>query len=164
MTESFPRKQATTQRFTLGAPRSFRISPDGSRVAFLRSQGGTDPVPCLWVLDVATGDERLVADPAAVGDEESQISDEEKARRERQREQAGGIVAYATDDAVSVAAFSLSGRAYLVCLAGKGSSGVQAFAARAPAMDPRPDPDGRHVAYVCDGALRVPGAATRRRP
>jgi dipeptidyl-peptidase-4 len=160
MTDSFPRQQARTQRFTLGVPRSFRISPDGSRVAFLRSQGGTDPVTCLWLLDVATGDERLAADPAAVGDEGGQISDEEKARRERLREQAGGIVAYATDDALSVAAFSLSGRAYLASLAAKGGSGVQALAARSPAMDPRPDPAGRQVAYVCDGALRVTGAAS----
>ena len=33
---------------------------------FLRSRGGTDPVTCLWTLDLATGDERLVADPAAL--------------------------------------------------------------------------------------------------
>jgi dipeptidyl-peptidase 4 len=160
MTESFPRQQARTQRFTLGAPRSFRISPDGRRVAFLRSQGGADPVTCLWVLDVATGDERLVVDPAAVGDEGGQISQEEKARRERLREQAGGIVAYATDDALSVAAFSLSGQAYLASLDRKDGSGAQPLAARAPALDPRPDPAGRHVAYVCDGALRITGIAT----
>ncbi len=49
--------------FTLGAPRSFRLSPDGETVVFLRSRGGTDPVTCLWALDIATGDERLVADP-----------------------------------------------------------------------------------------------------
>ena len=39
------------------------LSPDGERVAFLRSRGGTDPVTCLWTLDLATGVERLVADP-----------------------------------------------------------------------------------------------------
>ena len=55
MTESFPRQQARTRRFTLGLPRSFQISPDGDRVAFLRSRGGADPVNCLWVLDTATG-------------------------------------------------------------------------------------------------------------
>jgi len=67
MTESFPRLRARTRRFTLGLPRSFQISPGGDRVAFLRSRGGGDPVNCLWVLDVATGAERLVADPAALG-------------------------------------------------------------------------------------------------
>ena len=43
MTESFPRQQARTQRFTLGLPRSFQISPAGDRVAFLRSRGGFPP-------------------------------------------------------------------------------------------------------------------------
>ena len=55
MTESFPRQEARTRRFTLGVPRSFRISPDGSRVAYLRTKGGGDPVTCLWMLDVESG-------------------------------------------------------------------------------------------------------------
>ena len=63
MTDSFPRQQARTQRFTLGAPRSFQIAPDGDLVVFLRSRGGTDLVTCLWALDVPSGTERLVADP-----------------------------------------------------------------------------------------------------
>ena len=63
MTDSFPRRQARTRRFTLGTPRGVALSPDGTRVAFLRSRGGTDAVTCLWSLDVPTGDERLVADP-----------------------------------------------------------------------------------------------------
>ena len=102
MTDSFPRRQARTRRFTLGAPRGFTISPDGDRVVFLRSRGGTDPVTCLWTLDLATGAERLVADPAALdsaGDED--LPPEERARRERSREQAGGVVGYATDRATS---------------------------------------------------------------
>ena len=108
MTDSFPRRQARTRRFTLGAPRGFTISPDGDRVVFLRSRGGTDPVTCLWTLDLATGAERLVADPAALdsaGDED--LPPEERARRERSREQAGGIVGYATDRATSTVAFAL---------------------------------------------------------
>src|ERR1043165_2952573 len=55
MTESFPRQDARTRRFTLGVPRAFRVSPDGARVAFLRTQGGGDPVTCLWVLAAAAG-------------------------------------------------------------------------------------------------------------
>ena len=66
MTESFPRQQARTRRFSLGVPRSFRVAPDGGRVAFLRSKTGTDPLTCLWQLHVATGQEELVADPAAL--------------------------------------------------------------------------------------------------
>ena len=67
MTETFPRQQARTRQYTLGLPRSFQISPDGGRVAFLRSRGSGDPVTCLWVLDSVTGIEHLVADQMTVG-------------------------------------------------------------------------------------------------
>jgi len=157
MTESFPRQEARTRRFTLGVPRGFRVSPDGARVAYLRTKGGADPVTCLWVLDVDHGQERLVADPGALGADEEDLPPQERARRERVREQAGGIVAYATDHAVTVAAFALSGHVYAVSLTGDsaGFGVAREVATRTPALDPRPDPAGRRLAYVCDGALRV---------
>jgi dipeptidyl-peptidase-4 len=110
---------------------------------------------------VASGQERLVADPRALGADEDDLPAQERARRERVREQAGGIVAYATDQAVTVAVFALSGHVYAVPLTGA-STGQQSPAAcqvatRTPALDPRPDPAGRRLAYVCDGALRVTG-------
>jgi dipeptidyl-peptidase-4 len=171
MTDSFPRQHARTRGFSLGVPRSFQISPDGRRIAFLRSQGGSDPVTCLWLLDTETGRERLVADPAALpaaadgpggpdgaGQQEPA---EERARRERSREQAAGIVAFATDDALAVAAFAVAGRVYLADLrAGAGEQAVRAVPAAVPALDPRPDPTGRTVAYVHAGALRITDLAT----
>ena len=62
VSDTFPRQYARTQRFTLGEPRNLEVSADGQRVVFLRSAGGSDPVTSLWVLDVATGEERIVAD------------------------------------------------------------------------------------------------------
>lgn len=156
MSESFPRQEARTRRFTLGLPRAFRISPDGARVVFLRSQGGADPVTCLWMLDVGTGKERLLADPRALGADEENLPAAERARRERVREQAGGIVAYATDSAVTVAAFALSGRVYAVGLTGDDARPYE-VTTRTPALDPRPDPAGGRLAYVSDGALHVTG-------
>src|ERR1700722_9786003 len=67
MTDTFPRQQARTKKFSCGVPRSFQVSPDGARIVFLRSQGGTDPVTCLWVRDLAAAAERLVVDPAGIG-------------------------------------------------------------------------------------------------
>src|SRR5450755_1957385 len=110
MTDSFPRQYARTQRFTLGVPRSFQISPDGETVAFLRSKGGDDPVTCLWVLDVGTGTERLVVDPGQIGAPGLALDPEEKARRERSREQAAGIVGFAADGEFRTVAFTLSGK------------------------------------------------------
>ena len=161
MTESFPRQEARTRRFTLGVPRAFRISPDGTRVVFLRTQGGGDPVTCLWVLDVGRGPERLVADPRTLGGDEEDLPPQERARRERVREQAGGIVAYATDADLVTAVFSWSGRVYAVDLTGPDAnpSTPHEVAVPSPALDPRPDPTGKRLAYVCAGALRVASLA-----
>jgi dipeptidyl-peptidase 4 len=156
VTDSFPRQSARTRNFTLGAPRSFQVSPDGAIVAFLRSRGGSDPVTCLWTLDVASGKERLIADPAVVTDRPALDDPVEKARRERVRERAAGIVAFATDASCTLAAFTLTGVVYLADLKG---GGVRSLTTRTPAADPRPDPGGRHVAYVSQGALRVAAAA-----
>jgi dipeptidyl-peptidase-4 len=158
---SFPRLSARTQRFTLGQPRSARVSPDGQRVLFLRTRGSTDPVKCLWQLDAASGAERLVADPVALleGAKES-LTQEERARRERLREGGGGIIAYALDDAAQTAAFALSGRLFVARLP---DGEVREIAVRGPVADPRPSPDGRRIAYVTAGALHVTGLPAEER-
>ncbi|MEU3247999.1 prolyl oligopeptidase family serine peptidase [Streptomyces sp. NPDC006875] len=150
---SFPRRYARTQRFTLGAPRAFTVSPDGSRVVFLRSPSGTDRANRLWVLDVADGRERVVADPAALlGGAGEHLSAAERARRERSREGGAGVVGYATDDAVELASFALSGRLFTAELR---AGTARELRVPGPVIDPRPSPDGRLVAYVSQGALRV---------
>ncbi|MGH3391516.1 MAG: prolyl oligopeptidase family serine peptidase [Actinomadura sp.] len=150
---NYPRQSARTRRFTLGVPRGFQISPDGSRVLFLRTPGGTDPVTCLWTFSPETGAEELVADPRTLDADEANLPPEERARRERARESAGGIVGFATDRDLSVAAFALAGQLFVTDLA---SGAVRALdAAATPVFDPRPDPTGRRVAYVSGRTLRV---------
>ncbi|MFJ9023845.1 prolyl oligopeptidase family serine peptidase [Streptomyces sp. NPDC102259] len=154
--DSFPRRHARTQRFTLGAPRSFTVAPDGSRVVFLRSGSGTDRAGALWVLDPADGTERPAADPRALlGGTSEDLSPQERARRERSREGGAGIVGYATDEAVELASFALSGRLFTAELR---VGTATELAVPGPVIDPRPSPDGRLVAYVVGGALRVVGA------
>jgi len=152
--DSFPRQKARTRNFTLGAPRSFAVAADGSRVVFLRSPAGDDPRTALWVFDLAVGRERLVADPAdlAAGDSGEDLSTEERARRERTRETAGGIVAYATDANAQIAALVQSGRLFVADLL---AGGARELDVPTPVFDPRPDPSGRHVAFVHERALHV---------
>ncbi|MGW5660248.1 prolyl oligopeptidase family serine peptidase [Streptomyces sp. NPDC003758] len=153
---SFPRRHARTQRFTLGAPRAFTVAPDGSRVVFLRSTSGTDRAHQLWVLDLADGKERPAADPGVLlGGAAEQLPPEERARRERSREGGAGIVGYATDAAVELASFALSGRLFTAELR---AGTARELPVAGPVIDPRPAPDGRHIAYVRGGALRVVGA------
>ncbi|GAB2812694.1 prolyl oligopeptidase family serine peptidase [Actinocorallia aurea] len=152
MTMSFPRQSARTRRFTLGAPRGVTVAPDGSSVVFLRSKDGTDPVTCLWRLDPATGEERLLADPASLGIDESDLPAEERARRERARESAGGIVSYSTDENARIAAFTLGGQLFSCDLA---TGSVKQLPAVAPVFGPRLDPRGTRVAYVSGRSLHV---------
>ncbi len=149
MPDSFPRQYARTQRFTLGEPRNVVVSQDGQRVVFLRSRAGDDPVNCLWVVDLPDGPERLVADPLALlsSDHAAQenLSPEERAQRERRREGAGGITAFATCAATESAVFSLGGRLFHSNLT---SGQSQEILVPGPVFDPRLDPTGTAVAYV----------------
>jgi len=153
---SFPRLAARTRTFTLGAPRTVAVSRDGERVVFLRSSGPTDPVHALWVLDVATGSERIVADPRALRDtDEENLPPEEKALRERRRESGGGIVSYATDEHTRIAVFALGGALYRIGLLPGDDPTPTELPVAGPVLDPRPAPSGERVAYVTGGALHV---------
>ncbi|MFD8083339.1 prolyl oligopeptidase family serine peptidase [Kitasatospora sp. NPDC059722] len=152
--DTFPRQYARTLRYTVGAPRSFSVAPDGSRVVFLRSRSGSDRANLLWTLDTATAEERIAADPAVLlGGGEEDLSPAEKARRERSREGSAGIVGYALDAAGRLAAFALSGRLFTADLV---TGATAELPAEGPLLDPRPSPDGRYVAYAnTAGELRL---------
>jgi dipeptidyl-peptidase-4 len=109
----------------------------------------------LWSFDLTTASSRLVADPAQLATDEQDVPPEELARRERLREQAGGIVHYATDKPMHTAAFTLSGRLWVTSVE---TGAVEELALGAPVLDPRPDPTGTRLAYVSGGTLRVVGA------
>ena len=103
--------------------------------------------------DEPAGDERLVADPLALlaGDDDD-LPAAERARRERAREQAGGVVSYAANATVTVAAFALSGRLFV---AGLLSGVARELPVDGPVFDPRPDPLARRLAYVHGRTLRL---------
>jgi dipeptidyl-peptidase 4 len=153
MADSFPRQNARTQRFTLGAPRNVTVSADGALVAFLRSGGPEDPVTALWALDLPDGVERCVVDPRALlVDGLDDLPPEERARRERAREAAAGITAYATDARHGVAVGALAGQLVVADLR---SGAARLLPVPAPVVDPRPDPTGTRVAWVDGRALWV---------
>lgn len=159
--DSFPRQKARTRGFTLGAPRSFRVAEDGSRVSFIRSKAGDDPHGCLWVFDVETGEERLIFDPSAV-DGGHELTQDERDRRERMREQMTGVTTYDADDELAVATFVLGGRVHVADLVAGGAHPIER--AIDGAFDVRLDPAARRVAYVVDGALHVQDLPAREGP
>ncbi|MFD5069530.1 prolyl oligopeptidase family serine peptidase [Streptomyces sp. NPDC058369] len=151
--DPFPGQFARTRRFSLGVPRQFTVSPDGERILFVRGTSGTDPVSRLWLYE--DGAERLLADPLGPGfaqEEPGEVPPEERARRERARETSSGVVSYATDAPVRLAAFALAGTVWVVPTDG---SAPRRLPTAGPAVDPRPSPDGSLIAYVTGGALRT---------
>jgi dipeptidyl-peptidase-4 len=150
--DPFPRQQARTRRFALGAPRSFTVSPDGARVVFLRSSSArTRSTRCTC----STRPRRQGSSPTPshelVGDDDLPAA--ERARRELMRETTSGITGYSSDTAATTAAFALSGRLHVVDLVG--DDGARELDVPGPVVDPRLSPDGRHVAYVASGTVHV---------
>ena len=152
---SYPRRNAATQRFTLGAPRNIIVSRDGGRVLFCRSTSGDDPVNRLWVIDLPDPQPRLLVDPVELlGDTDTELTDAEKARRERAREAGSGIVTYTTHSDHGIVVFALSGRLFRTDIVSGQTEEIETTGA---AFDPRISPDGKRVAYHAAGQLRVSG-------
>jgi dipeptidyl-peptidase 4 len=144
---TFERQYARTRHFTLGVPSEYVICSDGAAVMFLRSRTGDDPMKCLWRLELSDGSVRVVADPRdLLAGQEEQLPAPELARRERTREYSEGISTYATDASGQLAVFTLSGRLWVADMA---AGRVAKLRAEYPVFDPRPDPTGSRVAYVC---------------
>ncbi|MBD0675685.1 S9 family peptidase [Streptomyces sp. CBMA156] len=156
MTDAFLALSARTGRFTFGAPRAYTFAEDGTRLLLLRSAGPEDPVDRLHLLDTATGDERLVADPAALLPGRTGRRDDlpavERRLRERIRLVAAGIGTYAATADLATAVFTLDGRLFRTDTT-TGTSDELPVAG--PAFDPRPDATGQRVAYVAEDALYV---------
>jgi dipeptidyl-peptidase-4 len=108
------RDLAETRNYTLGRPVSPKITPDGKHVILLRSLP-RDPTLRLFELEIATGRERELLTPAQLlGGAEEQLSAEEKARRERQRESLKGFTAFEMSRDGARLLVTLSGKLYVV--------------------------------------------------
>lgn len=127
-----------------------RIAPDGSRVTFLRGGDADGYRLDLWEYDIASGQTRrlVAADDVLPGTEV--LSDEEKARRERQRIAAfSGIVAYQWAPDSRRLLFPLGGQLYLYDLDAKPGEAVRKLTTgEGFATDPKVSPKGSHVSFV----------------
>jgi dipeptidyl-peptidase-4 len=159
MPDDFPRLLSRTQGFRLGRPARFTITPDGRRVLFLRSRGGEDRERLLWSLELATGEERLLADPGTLRSGAGTPSAQERTRRERARDRGSGIADYTTDQDVRIVAFTVSEGLSVLHV---DTAQVTSVEAKTPLTDATISPDGAAVAYVAAGQLRVIGTDGRQ--
>ncbi|MEQ8558995.1 MAG: DPP IV N-terminal domain-containing protein [Henriciella sp.] len=135
------------------SPTGIKYSPDGKRVTFLKAREDDASRYDLWQFDVETGQPSMLVDSTLLEPEEVELSEEEKALRERKRI-AGrkGIVDYdwGTSDTILV---PLGGDLHLVTLGEDGPETRQLTKTEAFEYDARVSPRGNYVSFVRDGAV-----------
>jgi dipeptidyl-peptidase-4 len=137
------------------------FSPDGKQVSYLRGSDDNRNRFDLWVQDVAGGAARKV-DSRDLLEGEEVLSDEEKARRERQRTSAqSGIVDYEWAPDGRHLLFPLGGDLFLYDLdAAAGKNVRQLTHGEGFATDPKLSPLGGYVSFIRARNLWVIDLAT----
>ena len=132
-----------------------QVAPDGSRVTFLRGKDRDRNRLDLWEYDIASGQTRLLVDSSVVLPGEEVLSDEEKARRERQRIAAlSGIVDYQWSPDGKALLFPLGGELYFYDLTKSGRDAVRKLTNGCGfATDPKISPKGGFVSFIRDRNL-----------
>lgn len=134
-------------------PSGVKYSPDGQRVTFLKARADEGDRYDLWQFDVTSGEQSMLVDSKLLEPEEVELSEQEKALRERKRI-AGrkGIVDYdwGTADTILV---PLGGDLHLVTLSTSGPQARQLTETDAFEYDAKVSPGGRYVSFVRDGAV-----------
>lgn len=156
----FLEQYAQTMGFSLGTPSSFRITPNGNAVLFLRSKRDSY-VRDLFLLDANTGQTRPLITAAQLLDgANEELSPEERARRERLRLRGAGITSFDLSKDGTHLLIPLSGKLYLYAIADGSVRVLDTGDDYANAADL--SPDGKKVAYVKNGDLYVLDIASGR--
>lgn len=92
--------------------RGLKVAPDGSRVTFLRGKKDDYERLDLWEYNIADDSTRLLFDSDDLHSGDENLSDEEKARRERLRLTGSGIVDYEWSKDGKALFFPLAGDVY----------------------------------------------------
>ncbi|WP_374764635.1 S9 family peptidase [Yunchengibacter salinarum] len=146
-----------------------KLSPDGGRITFLRGKESDQSVLDLWAFDRDAGAARRLVDSATLIDgAERALSEEEKARRERDRTLTGkrGIVSYDWNHDGTMLVFPLDGDVFVLPV-GEGETGTPKRLTHSEAFetDIRFSPKGTYVSFIRDGDLYAvavaDGAETR---
>lgn len=135
------------------------FSPDGSRITFLKEKESDFTVLDLWSLDLASGKIGMFVDSQKISGGTENLSDEEKARRERMRLFQSGIVDYSWSEDAKLLLFPLGGDLYVYEIAtGKTQQLTKTDAFE---TDARFSPKGRYVSFIRKQNLYVIDINTR---
>ncbi|WP_053982255.1 S9 family peptidase [Marinagarivorans algicola] len=135
------------------SPVQLKFSPDGTRVTYLQGKVDDYNRYDLWEYNLKDKTNRILVDSAKLFTGTETLSDEEKARRERQRIFGKGILEYKWSTDGSALLFPLNGDLYYYALAtGKSQklTTTEAFE-----TDARFSPQGRFVSFIREQNLYV---------
>jgi dipeptidyl-peptidase-4 len=140
-----------------------KISPDGSRVTYLKGKADDKDRLDLWEYNIHDGQARVLVDSKVLAPKQEKLSDEEIGRRERQRTAAlSGILEYTFAPAGDALLFPLNGKLYYYPLGNsKQKPAVQFIDTHGFAIDATVSPAGGTIAYVRDQNLYTYDIATK---
>ncbi|WP_444928501.1 DPP IV N-terminal domain-containing protein [Microbulbifer sp. SSSA002] len=130
------------------APRALEYSPDGQRVTFLRGRAEDYNRYDLWEYNLKEGQSRVLVNSDSLHSGSETLSDEEKARRERQRIYGSGIMEYSWSEDGRALLFPLAGDIYYYDL--KDRSSRRLTATETFETDVKVSPEGRFVSFIRD--------------
>ena len=134
------------------------LSPDGQLVAFLRSREDNVDVQDLWAAPTGEGEPYKLIDARALVPDAGELSEAEKARRERMRISARGVVEYAWDQQ---GRYILAPREGDIFLASRADGKVRRLTeTEADEIDAKVSPKGNFVSWVRDQNLVIYDLAT----
>ncbi|MEL6259373.1 MAG: DPP IV N-terminal domain-containing protein, partial [Pseudomonadota bacterium] len=130
-------------------------------MTFLKPRADDQARLDLWAFDTDTGEQRLLVDSKILEPDEVELSEEEKALRERKRIAGSrGIVSYDWDSKGEAILVPLGGDLHLIDLTGETPTPRQLTATDAFEYDAKVSPGGGYVGFIRDGALHAIDVST----
>ena len=135
------------------SPKKLKLSPDGKRATYIQAREDDYNRFDLWQYDVATGTRSMLIDSKALFSGNEELSDEEKARRERKRVFGTGVLEYTWAADGTALMFPLNGDVYYFQLGS--DKAVNLTKGAGFATDVKFSPKGNFISFVREQNLFV---------
>lgn len=142
------------------SPSKLKLSPDGKRATYIQARVDDYNRFDLWEYNIKTGKRAMLVDSESLYSGKESLSDEEKARRERQRIFGKGILEYTWSPDGTALLFPLNGDIFYYQLASKKAQ--QLTQSDGFATDVKFSPKGNYVSYVKNQNLYIIDLATKQ--
>ncbi|TLU61677.1 S9 family peptidase [Thalassotalea litorea] len=126
--------------------KNLQYFPDGTKVSYLKAKQEDQNRYDLWQYNIADNEHTLLVDSNSIFSGKEELSDEEKARRERQRVYGSGIMEYVISPNGDSIVFPINGDLYLYNL--EQQNAIQLTQDEDWETDIKFSPKGKYVSYI----------------